>query len=145
MNPRADSTNDILFNDTNTQKKNNLHLRTATAPQDLIHFSHSIMGATNATDTTQQTNMGEPRGGFQTQIAKRINNKKYTASGNFYKDKPKIKNQSETSESMFLSKNMINKFSRTSRGSGTAATTNQSFMGAWVKPMPYQLDDSNFN
>ena len=65
------------------------------------------------------------------------------ASSNFGKDKPKIKNQSETSESMFLSRKMLNKISKTSRGSQFAHTTNQSFMGAFVKPLPYKLD-SNF-
>lgn len=81
------------------------------------------MGNTNATDTTKHT-MRHESTGVKTQIGKRINNHKYTASQNFHLDKPKIKNQSETSDSMFMSKKMMHKMSRTSRGSDIAKTTN---------------------
>ena len=88
VNPRMNDSGDILFNSPNLQKKGNMQLRTATAPQDLIHFSNSIMGATHTTDTTKHTTRGE--GGVKTQISTRINNTNYTASQNFGLDKPKI-------------------------------------------------------
>ena len=51
MNPRADSS-DILLNSNNLAKKDKMQVRTSTAPQDLIHFSQSIMGATQTTADT---------------------------------------------------------------------------------------------
>lgn len=41
---------------------------------------------------------------------------------------------------MFLSRKKV---SKTSRGSQIAYTTNQSFMGNFVKPTPYKIEDIN--